>query len=700
MRVVLLLILIFFPALSMAAGVFDVPSTDKSMQYLGMVFGPVAGLPINSDTNNTLFSQVVYVFNNVVFALSIVIISYTTVIGSLNTAQEGQVLGKKWHPILLPARAALGLYLLIPVSGNGYNWIQVTVMWFIVQGVGAANAIWTQAVTQHAQDGSIHTDTVVNPKAFESVFSIFESVVCMEKINNDAQAMAILKEPISYYRHLDKIEFGRPSMIDVEKPLCGAITIPTLGTSIMKTGLDQSTEDRKAIIANAITFIAGTLQGAATDAINGGSSSFANTFSQCSSILSSTALNLATTFQSLDTVTQDAIKNGWIHAGSYYLVLTTGNGSGGKKDLTLNNSGMDATKLNTLLGSEKSGQLQAAITAAVVAYQAYVTNAVDTSSNSGELGKLKFDQPSGVGSQAGSIVGLILGGLMETVVQAVNDSMSSGGAFHDPIISMRDFGASLSIAAESTFWGALVAVLLAWAATSIASCINSVGHAMDYTLQIVVPVAILIISLCWVSGITLCLYVPMIPYLVFTFSALSWIILVIEAMLGAPLIALTLIVPSEEEIGKAGHAIVILLGLFLRPALMILGFVLAIKLLMVAIQMLNFGFWSTLMDSTGGANGMGFFALIAVILMYTSIAIGLVHEAFSLIYMIPNQALRWMGAGGEGDDAGGKAKELKGSVEKGAGMGAGMMKSGLSSAQKKQHGADKAANKKGGGMKL
>src|SRR5262249_44522191 len=156
----------------------------------------------------------------------------------------------------------------------------------------------------------------------------------------------------------------------------------------------------------------------------------------------------------------------------------------------------------------------------------------------------------------------------------------------------------------------------------------------DLTLKVVVPVCILMISLLWVAGITLCLYVPMIPYLVFTFSAISWIILVVEAMLGAPMIALSLIVPSEDEVGKAGHAIVILLGLFLRPALMILGFILAIKLLMVAIQMLNYGFWATLVDSTGGSAGIGFFGLIAVIFIYTSLATGMVHEAFSLIYML------------------------------------------------------------------
>ncbi len=203
---------------------------------------------------------------------------------------------------------------------------------------------------------------------------------------------------------------------------------------------------------------------------------------------------------------------------------------------------------------------------------------------------------------------------------------------------------------------------------------------MNFALTIIMPIAMLMVSLLFVAGITLGLYMPMIPYLVFTFSALTWIIMVIEAMLAAPLIALTLIVPSEDEMGKAGHAIAILLGIFLRPALMILGFIMAIQLLIVAVGMLNAAFWSTIMAATGGSNGVGIFGLIAILLLYASIAMGMVHEAFSLIYLVPNKVMRWIGAGGDQDEAMSKVKELKGSTQKGAGMGSGLMKSGLDKA--------------------
>lgn len=158
MRAWLLLTLFLLPTLAFASsgGVFSVSPDDKSMQYLGMALGTIPGTPIES-TGSVLVGNMVYIFNQVVFVLGILIVIYTTVVGTMNTAQEGEFLGKNWHPILVPLRAAVGIYLLLP-SNTGYNWIQMAVMWFVVQGVGAANALWNQVISFHQDSGSIHTD--------------------------------------------------------------------------------------------------------------------------------------------------------------------------------------------------------------------------------------------------------------------------------------------------------------------------------------------------------------------------------------------------------------------------------------------------------------------------------------------------------------------------------------------------------------
>jgi hypothetical protein len=66
---------------------FEVTTDDKSMQYIGMVFGPMGNLPLTG--GNLLFSNIMYLLNQIIFALAIILVASMTVVGTINTAQEG-----------------------------------------------------------------------------------------------------------------------------------------------------------------------------------------------------------------------------------------------------------------------------------------------------------------------------------------------------------------------------------------------------------------------------------------------------------------------------------------------------------------------------------------------------------------------------------------------------------------------------------
>ncbi len=214
---VCLLLLMLFPTFAFALGAFDVESSDKSMVYLGMIFGYVPGTPIPNSGENAIFAQMVYIFNQVVFALGIVVIGYTAAIGAVNTAHEGQFLGKDWHPVLVPVRAGAGILLLLPQT-TGYNYMQIIVMWFIVQGVGAANAMWRQVIISNQSQGGIHQDTrkVDLEHAMDSVISIFTANVCMTALNANNNTLELMKEPVQYYRMGDELRWGRMDKGDAE----------------------------------------------------------------------------------------------------------------------------------------------------------------------------------------------------------------------------------------------------------------------------------------------------------------------------------------------------------------------------------------------------------------------------------------------------------------------------------------------------
>lgn len=685
----LLFLILGFPAIASAAGLFNVQPGDKSLEYLSMIFGQVQG-SIPAGPTTSLFGAMVNIFNQAVFGLGIVIISYTIAMGAIHTAHEGQFLGKNWHPILVPLRAGVGILLLIP-QGGGYNYIQMMVMWFILQGVGAANTMWNLVIEYHKTEGAIHEDTrlddIQNAQAL--VTDLLKANNCMQSLNkaimtSDDIAQA-LDEPISVYVLGDTIKWGRQNHGDA---LCGSLDVSGVGASFsgayQPAGIARVNAYKSAILK---------AQEALIDCSND-SLSTPMTLTNAAQLINSARLIESAardasqaTYNAALSLDDKAKINGWLLAGSYYYTLTQ---NGTRKAITFSFPRISPSgDLAPLISQPLYDQY---VTTALTSASDYVSQGISqivtvpTWARSGP--SLILNPKNTSSSEGSSIVAALVGSLFEDITRDLQSQITGAGAAgvktkNDPLVSMATFGSNLTLITENTFFAALGLAFALWMISTFMSCIQPFAHAFNFLLTIIMPIVMLMISLLWVAGLTLGLYIPMVPYLVFTFSALTWFILVIEAMLAAPLIALTLIVPSEDEIGKAGYAIMILLGVFLRPILMILGFILAIQLLMVGIGMLNAAFWPTMMASTGGSISVGAFGLIAILLLYASVALGMVHEAFSLIYLVPNKVMRWIGGGGNEDEGTMKnVQSLKGSVQKGAGIGAGLMKSSLKAFKK------------------
>jgi hypothetical protein len=231
----------------------------------------------------------------------------------------------------------------------------------------------------------------------------------------------------------------------------------------------------------------------------------------------------------------------------------------------------------------------------------------------------------------------------------------SGNTSNDPLIAMGQFGTELMSAGEIGMLATIAVSFGITVATAWNSCMLSTPWAITATIASLVSLATGGFFLLWTTGATLGVYVPLVPYLIFTTTAFGWFIAVIEAMLGAPIIALGLVHPSGEELGKAVGGLPIIANIFLRPTLMIFGFVLGATLLRAGIALINFGFGPALT----GATTPTIFSVLAVLGLYVSLMIGIVNQAFSLIYMLPNQILRWMGGQAETFDPGKMTQEAK-----------------------------------------
>ena len=196
MRSLLLWAALFCPAIVLAADTsfsFNPPLSDISVVFLSNIFGIVDG--VLHGNGSQILGAMFSVFNAAVLALGGIVIMYTLIVGTMNTANEGEMLGHKWSSVWIPVRATLGLALLLP-KASGYCLIQIFVMWVVVQGVGAADKIWDAALGYLNSGGKIVqaqsiSVTSTNSTALGTIYSgagnILSAQVCMLGLQKQAE---------------------------------------------------------------------------------------------------------------------------------------------------------------------------------------------------------------------------------------------------------------------------------------------------------------------------------------------------------------------------------------------------------------------------------------------------------------------------------------------------------------------------------
>ena len=275
----------------------------------------------------------------------------------------------------------------------------------------------------------------------------------------------------------------------------------------------------------------------------------------------------------------------------------------------------------------------------------------------------------------------------------------------NPIIALANMGTYYI-----NFAGEMWLQMLFLAITS--SILPYVGPFIFALISMAMPIMVTWLSLMVSVGFVTAYYIPIMPYMVFVFGGIAWLMAVIEAMVAAPIIALGVTQPEgHESFGKAEPAIMILMNIFLRPSMMIVGFIAAISLSYVSVWVINAGFTHAIsfvqassetednaptlsnnivdilnkkppkktddkmaknyqMNDVGVQGGYtgwaGVFAYFFSILAYTTMYLTVVQKSFTLISILPDKILRWIGGQPEsyGSESGQWGEEAKGKIEK------------------------------------
>ena len=263
-------------------------------------------------------------------------------------------------------------------------------------------------------------------------------------------------------------------------------------------------------------------------------------------------------------------------------------------------------------------------------------------------------------------------------------------------------GVATGLSVGTSFGLTTGAVILAFFTGTISDAVEKMTQAMvntEMSLGLAVFAPLLVI------GATLSVYVPLIPYMVFLFGVISWLISVITLMFAAPMICFLMLwgAASQENplLSREAESFVNqLIGAFVRPTLMIVGLVVGVVLCNIGIDLLNHGFGLTFdnnLFNTGGENMFGKEAVGQTVtfedfeknmvltiaknaggmIIYTFLLVSLVNMTFSAIHVVYTEVMRLVGvqvgavSGAEAEKA---MQDIKQGIEGLTQAGAGGMK--------------------------
>jgi hypothetical protein len=118
-------------------------------------------------------------------------------------------------------------------------------------------------------------------------------------------------------------------------------------------------------------------------------------------------------------------------------------------------------------------------------------------------------------------------------------------------------------------------------------------------------------------------------------------------VVAAPLWAIMHLTPSGDDImGGARQGYMMILGVLLRPVLIILGFIFSLIAADKVAGGFNMIFFPAFkMAMTGSVIGLG--TSLAMVAIYFGSMVWILHTVFGLIHVIPDKLLRWIGGGHE-----------------------------------------------------
>ncbi len=654
---------------------------DRSRQALESIFGEVVNNPFSpTATSDTLVSSVFKIFNCCLLVVAVFFAGYLILKKLTQTAHDGNVFDHQKNTLWMPIRTVIGVAFIVPTA-NGWSLSQLLMLWSAsFMGIGIANLGSDAALDSFSKGASmVIQPTSTNTRSLAN--ALYENNLCMHSINASiasAQASGALLTNLSYIQK-KTTENGNGFVLKNDNFSCGGADVPAIelleslqnytfitipDTSLYREHLNALNTMQQTISDSAKEFVNSYITNQNTgDAklpdvqlvINRAATEYEKTINNS---LTSKVGDL----EKLSEKVNESIKDGgWITLGAWYQTFAMAN-----------------TKLNNNVAAKAATFSPSISDDAMVAFYENILNAYrNQKSNTAAvntIGSVKEPDGTSSSSDANSLIAYVFDGFGKNLLGSIiNVQVGSGSANsnqYNPIIKMKNLGDYMMVGSETAL-GVYVALHVAKSVSNgfslagiAAASVNFLSSAKDGltgAFEAISPLLLMLIISYFIFGMMLSIYIPMVPFIIWFGATINWIVVVGEAVVAAPLWAMTHLGSEGEGLGhKTSYGYIFLLNVMLRPILMVIGFFLGGAIVIAGGTLLNETFVSAVANSQFDSI-TGLFSILGFIALYMSLSLNLIHMSFNLIYIVPDQVINWVGghvASQLGRDESSQAKQM------------------------------------------
>lgn len=691
------------------------PCPDVTVGILTKVFGPIVtslvdGTAPGAAAATHLLANTIGFYNSGLLVVASLIVTYVAVMGAVNTANDGEAMGRSWSAFATPLRIVAGGAVLLP-SASGYSFIQMLVLMISLWSVGFANGVYKLGMTVG----------IMNPKESVSTVSVPGTYYGMRQFAKDYIAVkyCALSANELYNDPMGKPQVGPgkngtglPDMKTKEgskesevynyqdrnpvtnlaggDPLCGTVhfsryltgnTYPDdpSGTHLELDRLRVKLfEVKLTATANMIKQL--DLFVAKWPIANAPQNWSLVTAKEFNGIIRTHEDQVAAGIMAkmgdakggVDTGAEaffvSLTKEGWSMAGGFYQRV----GMMRTRMAHLTSEPVakaTAPSMSGLPDDSRAKQLRSSVQTAV---SAFVTSAEETDT---DYEPTKTINPEDVASflpkdtdsdfnvtaiheNIGSKISLIINNWMKSIT----DTAIGSGGNEDAVTRMKMTGDQIA----SFRMGLWVAKgLLLNTATGVrllaglANSVKVVGTGVDGTGMttplwdwiLAVPVKILddmaeyASILAFYFGVLL----PSLPYTIFMITVVGWILAVFQSVIAAPLWAIMHMRPSQTFVGSDSQGYLLLLSLFVRPALAVMGLFAAMLIADPVVDYIAKAFFAMRGDVVASTDLWGalasFYSFFWWFSVFGTVLLPVLYMIYGLPQVLPDAVLKWLGAG-------------------------------------------------------